>query len=88
MGLAISCPVLRPRDRPPPAPAQRKSCGSRGRAPAVATRSAICLAGLDQAAGETIACKLVSIGYAHLTVAPMHEALSAMSIEDLEPLFS
>ncbi len=46
------------------------------------------LAGLDQAAGETIACKLVSIGYAHLAVVPMHEALSAMSIEELEPLFS
>ena len=42
----------------------------------------------DQAAGEALACKLVNIGYAHLAVAPMHEALSAMLIEELEPLFS
>ena len=42
----------------------------------------------DQAAGEALACKLVSIGFAHLAVAPMHEALSEMSIEELEPLFS
>ncbi len=27
-------------------------------------------------------------GYAHLAVAPMHEALSAMTTEELEPLFS
>ena len=39
----------------------------------------------DQAAGQALACKLVSIGYAHLTVAPMN---SIMSIEELEPLFS
>ncbi len=88
MGLGTSCPVLRLRDRPPPAPAQRKSCGSRGRAPAVATRSAICLAGLDQVAGETIVCKLVSVGHAHFAVSPMDKAFSAMSIEELEPLFS
>ena len=40
------------------------------------------------AAGEALACKLVSIGYAHLAVAPMHKALSVMLTEDLEPLFS
>jgi len=42
----------------------------------------------DQAAGEVLACKLVNIGYAHLVVAPMHEALSEMSTEELAPMFS
>lgn len=41
----------------------------------------------DQAAGEALACELVSIGYAHLTVAPMHEALSEMSVAQVERLF-
>ena len=51
-------------------------------------RFTVAVAHPDQAAGEALACELVSIGYAHLVVAPMHEALSAMSIEELEPLFS
>ncbi len=41
----------------------------------------------DQAAGEVLACKLVSIGYVHLAVAPMHEALSEMSAAQIERLF-
>ena len=41
---------------------------------------------LDQAAGEALAGKLVSIGYVHLVVAQMDKALSAMSIEELELL--
>ncbi len=51
-------------------------------------RFRVVVAHLDQAAGEARPCKLVSIGYVHLVVAAMHEALSAMSIEELEPLFS
>ncbi len=51
-------------------------------------RFTVAVAHRDQAVGEALACKLVSIGYAHLAVAPLHEALSAMSIEELEPLFS
>ncbi len=42
----------------------------------------------DQAAGEALASQLASIGYAHLAVAPMHEALSTMPIEELERLLS
>ena len=48
----------------------------------------VAVAHLDQAAGEALAYELVNIGYAHLAVAPMHEALSAMSNEELELLFS
>ena len=51
-------------------------------------RFTVVVSDLDQAAGEALACKLVSIGYTHLKVAPMHEALSVMLAEDLEPLFS
>ncbi len=51
-------------------------------------RFTVVVAHPDQAAGQALACKLVSIGYAHLAVALMHEALSAMTIEELEPLFS
>ncbi len=51
-------------------------------------RFTVVVAHLDQTGDEALACKLVRIGYAHLAVAPMHEALSAMSIEELEPLFS
>ena len=40
---------------------------------------------LDQSAGEALAYKLMSIGYAHLTVAPRD---SVMLIKQLEPLFS
>ncbi len=40
----------------------------------------------DQAAGEALACKLVSIGYAHLAIAPMHEALSTLKVEEIERL--
>ncbi len=47
------------------------------------------LAGRDRlreaAACDVLTDKLTSIGFAHLAVAPMHEALSAMSIEELEP---
>ena len=50
-------------------------------------RFTVAVAHLDQAAGEALACKLVNIGYVHLAVAPMHEALSAMSNEELKPLF-
>ncbi len=51
-------------------------------------RFTVVVAHPDQAAGEALASELVSIGYAHLTVAPVHEALSVMSIEEPEPLFS
>ncbi len=49
-------------------------------------RFTVVVSHLDQAAGQALACKLVGIGYAHLAVAPMHEALSTMSIEELERL--
>ena len=42
----------------------------------------------DQAAGEELACKLASIGYAHLTITSIDNALSEMSIEQFGRLFS
>ena len=50
-------------------------------------RFTVVVSHLDQAAGEALACKLVSIAYAHLAVAPMHEALSEMSVAQVERLF-
>ncbi len=51
-------------------------------------RFTVVVAHPDQVAGEALVAELVGIGYAHLTVAPMHEAISVMLTEELEPLFS
>ncbi len=51
-------------------------------------RFTVVVAHPDQAAGEALVAELANIGYAHLTVAPMHEAISVMLTEELEPLFS
>ena len=47
-------------------------------------RFTILAAHLDQAAGEEIASELTNIGYAHLKVAPLHEALCDMPRDELE----
>ena len=49
-------------------------------------RFTVVVAHLDQAAGEALVGELVNIGYAHLKVAPMHEAISEMSAPQVERL--